>query len=63
MKEFSGNTSFVELMEQFRNAFGMTDMKVASKVNKEHSARTNIVKERLRKRLEKKKADDANSKK
>ena len=63
MKEFSGNTSFVELMEQFRNAFGMNDMKVASKVNKEHSARTNIVKERLRKRLEKKKADDANSKK
>ena len=56
MKEFSGNTNFVELMETFRNTFGMADMEQARKNNREQSARSNIVRERLKKKLEKKKS-------
>jgi len=55
MKEFSGNDSFVELMETFRNTFGMADMDVAKKSNKEQDARRNIVRDRLRKKLDEKK--------
>jgi hypothetical protein len=56
MKEFSSNNSFVELMETFRNTFGMHDMDTAREVGRENEARRNIVRERLRKKLEQKKA-------
>ena len=52
MKEFSGNTSFVEMMETFRSTFGMENMDVARKAGHEQSARSNIVRERLRKKME-----------
>lgn len=51
MKEFSSNDEFVKMMETFRNTFGMADMETAKKNNREGSARANIVKERLRKKL------------
>jgi len=57
MKEFSENASFVELMETFRNTFGMGDMDIAKQAGKEPSARSNIVRERLRKKLAAKKKD------
>lgn len=62
MKEFSSNTSFVELMETFRNTFGMQDMDVAREVGRENEARRNIVRERLRKKLEQKKAKGGSGK-
>jgi len=52
MKEFSENSAFVEMMETFRNTFGMENMDVARKAGKEQSARSNIVRERLRKKME-----------
>jgi hypothetical protein len=52
MKEFSGNNSFVEMMESFRNTFGMQDLNVARKAGQEQTARSNIVRERLRKKME-----------
>jgi hypothetical protein len=51
MKEFSGNDEFVKMMESFRNTFGMADMENAKRNNRDGNARTNIVKERLRKKL------------
>jgi hypothetical protein len=51
MKEFSTNDEFVKMMESFRNTFGMADMENAKRNNREGSARANIVKERLRKKL------------
>ena len=55
MKEFSENSSFVDMMEQFRSAFGFEDMDLARQAGREGSARLSLVKERLRKKLEKKK--------
>ncbi len=55
MKEFSSNSSFVEMMEGIKSAFGFEDMDLARKAGKEGSARLSIAKERLRKKLEKKK--------
>lgn len=56
MKEFTGNTAFVEMMESFRSTFGMEDPDLAREAGQEGTARRNIVKERLRKKLEAKKA-------
>jgi hypothetical protein len=56
MKEFGENASFVELMETFRNTFGMHDPEVARSVGRDSDARRNIVRERLRKKLEKRKS-------
>jgi hypothetical protein len=56
MKEFAGNSSFVELMESFRSTFGMEDPDLARTVGREGEARRNIVKDRLRKKLEARKA-------
>ena len=56
MKEFSENSSFVDMMEQFRSAFGFEDMDLARQAGREGSARLSLVKERLRKKLEKKKS-------
>lgn len=54
MKEFAGNTSFVEMMEGLKSAFGMEDMETARAAGRESSARMSIVRDRLRKKLEEK---------
>jgi hypothetical protein len=54
MKEFSSNSSFVEMMEGIKSAFGFEDMDLARKAGKESSARLSIIRDRLRKKLEKK---------
>lgn len=56
MKEFSENPAFVEMMESFRSVFGMEDPDLARKTGNEQSARMSIVQQRLRKKLEAKKA-------
>jgi hypothetical protein len=56
IKEFSGNGAFVEMMESFRSVFGMEDPDLAREVGRDGDARRNIVKERLRKKMEAKKA-------
>ena len=55
MKEFSENSSFVEMMGGIKSAFGMEDMDMARKAGQEGSARLAAVRDRLRKKLEKKK--------
>jgi hypothetical protein len=55
MKEFSGNSSFVDMMSGIKSAFGMEDMDLARKAGREGSARLATVRDRLRKKLEKKK--------
>ncbi len=52
IKEFSGNGSFVEMMESFRSVFGMEDPDLAREVGRDGDARRNLVKERLRKKME-----------
>jgi hypothetical protein len=56
IKEFSGNGSFVEMMESIRGAFGMEDPDLARQVGRDGDARRNMVRERLRKKMEAKKA-------
>lgn len=53
MKEFAGNSSFVEMMEGLKSAFGMEDMDTARAAGRESSARLSLVRERLRRKLEK----------
>lgn len=53
MKEFAGNASFVEMMEGLKSAFGMEDMDTARAAGRESSARLSLVRERLRRKLEK----------
>jgi len=52
MKEFSENTSFVEMMETFKKTFGMQDPDTARKAGQDQSARSLLVRERLRKKME-----------
>ena len=59
MKEFAGNASFVEMMEGLKSAFGMEDMDVARAAGRESSARLSMVRDRLRKKLEKRNASVA----
>lgn len=56
IKEFSGNGSFVEMMEGIRGAFGMEDPDLARQVGRDGDARRNMVRERLRKKMEAKKS-------
>jgi len=56
MKEFAGNGDMVGMMESLKTAFGFEDMDMAKAAGKEGSARLSLVKERLRKKLEAKKA-------
>jgi len=56
MKEFSGNSSFVEMMESLKSVFGMEDMDMARSAGRESSARLAMVRDRLRKKLEKRQA-------
>jgi hypothetical protein len=55
MKTFSENPAFVEMMETFRQTFGMQDPELARAAGQEQSARLSLVKERLRKKLDAKK--------
>jgi hypothetical protein len=50
MKEFSENPAFVEMMEAMRKMFSFDDMDSARASGHEHTARMNIVKERLRRK-------------
>jgi hypothetical protein len=59
MKEFAGHSSFVEMMEGLKSAFGMEDMETARQAGRESSARMSIVRDRLRKKLDKKNAATA----
>jgi hypothetical protein len=54
MKEFAGNSSFVDMMQGIKSAFGMEDMDVARAAGREGSARLSMARDRLRKKLEKK---------
>ena len=56
MKEFTGNGAFMEMMSSFKDTFGMADPDIARAAGREGDARRNIVKERLRKKMEAKKA-------
>jgi hypothetical protein len=56
MKEFAGNTEFVGMMDTFKTAFGFDDMDLGKQSGSDGSARLSLVKERLRKKLEAKKA-------
>lgn len=56
IKEFSENSSFVDMMSGIKSAFGFEDMDLARKAGKEGSARLAAARDRLRKKLEKKKA-------
>jgi hypothetical protein len=55
MKEFASNSSFVDMMEGIKSAFGFEDMDMARQAGREGSARLSLVRERLKKKLEKKK--------
>jgi len=63
MKEFAGNSSFVDMMSGIKSAFGMEDMDIARAAGKEGSARLATARDRLRKKLEKKKQAANNGKK
>ena len=54
MKEFAGNSSFVDMMKGVKSAFGMDDVDVARAAGKDGSARLSVARDRLRKKLEKK---------
>ena len=55
MKEFAGNSSFVDVLSGIKSAFGFEDMETARSVGREGSARLAMARDRLRKKLEKKK--------
>ena len=56
MKTFQDNPEFTSLMESFKSTFGFEDMEMAQSVGREDKARLNLVRERLRKKTEAKKA-------
>lgn len=56
MKEFANNSSFVDMMDGIKNAFGFADMDMARQAGKEGSARLAMVKERLKKKASEKEA-------
>ena len=61
MKTFQENPEFTSLMETFKSTFGFEDMEMAQAAGREDKARLNLVKERLRKKAEAKKAAGATS--
>jgi hypothetical protein len=63
MKEFSEDGAFVELMKSFKGMFGMEDPEVARKAGNSQSARGALVRERLRKKMEAKRAASGPNKK
>lgn len=56
MKEFSENSSFVDMLSGLKKAFGFEDMDLARQAGKEGSARLSIVKNRLKKKASEKEA-------
>lgn len=56
MKEFAENSSFVDMMDGIKNAFGFQDMDIARAAGRESSARLSMVKERLKKKASEKEA-------
>lgn len=56
MKEFAGNSSFVDMMDGIKGAFGFQDMDMARAAGRESSARLSMVKERLKKKASEKEA-------
>ena len=56
MKEFSDNSSFVDMMDGIKGAFGFQDMDLAKAAGRESSARLSMVKERLKKKASEKEA-------
>ena len=60
LKTFTDNPAFSELMESFRGMFGMgggdIDPDLLRSVGRENDARKSIIQERLRRKLEQKKA-------
>jgi hypothetical protein len=56
MKEFAGNSSFVDMMDGIKGAFGFEDMDLAKAAGRESSARLSMVKERLKKKASEKEA-------
>lgn len=62
MKEFSSNPQFVEVMESLKSMFGFEDMDMARQAGREGSARLSLVQQRLRKKLEAKKAKNTGAK-
>ncbi len=59
MKEFAGNSSFVDMMDGIKSAFGFQDMDLAKAAGRESSARLSMVKERLKKKASEKEAKKA----
>jgi hypothetical protein len=59
MKEFANNSSFVEMMEGIKGAFGFADMDLARQAGREGSARLALVKDRLKKKASEKEAKKA----
>lgn len=59
MKEFAGNSSFVDMMEGIKGAFGFEDMDLARQAGKEGSARLSMVRDRLKKKASEKEAKKA----
>ena len=62
MKEFSSNTEFVGVMESVKSMFGFEDMDLARQSGREGSARLSMVQQRLRAKLEARKAKNAGAK-
>jgi hypothetical protein len=60
IKEFTANPAFTELMESFRSAFSFDDPEAAAAAGQPENARRSIVRDRLRKKLEAKKAGKKN---
>jgi hypothetical protein len=56
MKEFAGNSSFVDMMDGIKGAFGFENMDLAKAAGRESSARLSMVKDRLRKKASEKEA-------
>jgi hypothetical protein len=59
MKEFASNSSFVDMMDGIKNAFGFENMDLARAAGRESSARLSMVKERLKKKASEKEAKKA----
>lgn len=55
MKEFAGNSNFTDMMGNLKSVFGFEDMDLARSAGRESSARLSMARDRLRKKLEKKK--------
>ena len=61
MKEFAGNSSFVDMMDGIKGAFGFQDMDLARQAGREGSARLSMVRERLKKKASEKEAKKASA--